>query len=101
GLVTVTPSAGFVGPAIVTVGVRPAAGVAGTISGQSDTQRLTFNFSNPQQTVAAPTSVDLAATSDSGTSNSDNITRAGTLTFNVAGVQSGAEVILYAGTVEI
>ncbi len=101
GLVTVTPSAGFVGPAVVTVGVRPAAGVAGTISGQSDTQRLTFNFANPQQTVAAPTSVDLAATSDSGTSNSDNITRSGTLTFNVAGVQSGAEVILYAGTVEI
>jgi len=101
GLVTVTPSAGFVGAAVVTVGVRPAAGVSGTLTDQNDTQRVTFNFVNPQQVVAAPTSVDLAAASDSGASNSDNITRSGTLTFNVAGVQSGAEVIIYAGSVEI
>lgn len=101
GLVTVTPSAGFVGAAVVTVGVRPAPGVSGAISDQSDTQRVTFNFVNPQQVVAAPTSVDLAAASDSGASNSDNITRAGSLTFNVAGVQNGAEVLIYAGNVEI
>lgn len=101
GLVTVTPSAGFVGAAVVTVGVRPAAGVSGALSDQSDMQRVTFNFVNPQQAVAAPTSVDLAAGSDSGASNSDNITRSGSLTFNVSGVQNGAEVIIYAGDVEI
>lgn len=100
GLVTVTPSANFVGSAVVNVGVRPAAGVVGALSGQTDTQRLTFNFI-ADSTVAAPTSLTLSSASDSGASNSDRITNAGALTFNVNGVTSGAEVILFAGSTEI
>lgn len=100
GLVTVTAPANFVGPAVVNVGVRPAAGVAGALSGQTDTQRLTFNFI-ADNTVAAPGSVTLSSASDSGASNSDRITNAGALTFNVGGVRSGAEVILFAGATEI
>jgi len=100
GLVTVTPTAGFVGTANVLVGVRPAPGVAGTLANQSDTQLVPFTFV-ASQTATAPTSVSLAAASDTGASDSDRITRAGSLVFNVAGVQTGAEVILFAGSVEI
>ncbi|MEX2187538.1 MAG: Ig-like domain-containing protein [Pirellulales bacterium] len=51
--------------------------------------------------VAAPTSVDLLAASDTGVSNSDNITQknnslpANSLQFRVSGVESGALVKLY------
>ncbi len=101
GLVTVTPIAGFVGTANVRVGVRPAPGVSGALANQSDTQLVPFAFTAGITAPTAPTSVDLSAASDTGSSNTDNITRAGTLTFNVTGVQSGAEVILFAGSVEV
>ncbi len=100
GLLTVTPSAGFVGQAIVNVGVQPAPGVVGALAGQSDTQRLVFTFT-AGTTATAPSAVSLAAESDTGASNSDGITNAGSLTFNVTGVQNGAEVVLFAGTTEI
>ncbi|TVP95560.1 MAG: tandem-95 repeat protein, partial [Planctomycetaceae bacterium] len=100
GLVTVTPNNNFVGNAVVTVGVRPAPGVAGALAGQSDTQRLTFTFV-ANAVPAAPSSLTLAASSDTGSSDSDRITRAGSLTFNIGGVQAGAEVVLFAGSVEI
>ncbi|HBJ37307.1 MAG TPA: peptidylprolyl isomerase [Planctomycetaceae bacterium] len=102
GLVTVTPVAGFVGTANVLVGVRPAAGVVGALANQTDTQSVPFVFTAAASAApTAPTSVDLAAASDSGASNTDNITRSGSLTFNIAGVQAGAEVILFAGSVEV
>ena len=100
GLVTVTPSAGFTGAAVVNVGVRPASGVAGTLSGQNDNQRVTFNFASATA-IAAPTGVDLATASDSGTSSTDNRTNAGSLTFTVTGVSAGNEVRLFSGTTEI
>ena len=100
GLVTVTPESGFTGAANVVVGVRPAPGVEGALANQSDTQRLTFNFVS-SQALTAPTSVSLDAASDTGTSDSDRITRAGTLSFTVTGVQTGAEVILFAGSTEV
>ncbi len=100
GLVTVTPTAGFTGQATVLVGVQPATGVAGALSGQSDTQRVTFNF-QAAATLSAPTSVILATASDTGASNSDRITNAGTLTFTVSGVTAGNEVRLFNGTTEI
>ena len=100
GLVTVTPNAGFVGTANVVVGVRPATGVAGALSGQSDTQTVPFTFTSTAAPTA-PTSVDLTSASDSGSSNTDNITRTGSLGFTVAGVQPGSEVVLFAGSVEV
>ncbi len=100
GLVTVTPSAGFVGNAIVNVTVAPASGVVGALSGQNDNQRVTFNFTGTG-TVAAPTSVDLVTASDSGTSSTDNRTNVGSLVFTVAGVQAGNEVRLFSGTTEV
>lgn len=100
GLVTVTANAGFVGTANVVVGVRPAPGVAGALAGQSDTQTVPFTFT-ATTAPTAPTSVDLTAASDSGSSNTDKITRNGSLSFTVAGVQPGAEVILFAGSVEV
>ena len=101
GLVTVTPTAGFTGPAVINVGVQPASGVVGALAGQSDTQRVTFNFTGSSSTLSAPTAVDLATTSDTGASTTDNITNASSLTFSVTGVQAGNEVRLFAGTTEI
>ncbi len=94
GLVTVTPNAGFVGTVNVNVGVRPGTGVVGNASGDSDNQVVAFRFEGEQTSATTPTGVDLIATSDSGTSNTDNITNAGTLTFTVSGVTSGATVEL-------
>ncbi len=91
GLVTVTPNSGFTGPMTVTVGVR-AATTADTVD-TFDTQRITIS-----QAPAAPTGIDLSATSDTGTSNTDNITNAGTMTFVVSGTVSGATVELKIGT---
>ncbi len=101
GLVTVTPSAGFTGNAIVNVAVQPASGVSGALSGQNDNQRVTFAFTAASTTLSAPTSVDLVAASDSGSSSTDNRTNVTSLTFAVTGVQVGNEVRLFAGANEI
>ena len=87
GLVTVTPNSGYTGEMVVTVGVR-AATSADTVD-TFDTQRLTIAAS-----TASPTSVDLEAASDLGSSSTDNITSAGTMTFVVAGTTAGATVNL-------
>ncbi|WP_182866243.1 Ig-like domain-containing protein [Rhodopirellula sp. JC639] len=93
GLLTVTPASGFTGQVNVQVTVRPGPGVTGNSSSDSDNQLLTFNFDG-EQALAAPTSIDLLAGSDTGASDSDNITNAGTLSFSVDGVTSGATVQL-------
>lgn len=93
GLVTVTPAAGFTGTVDVNVGVRPGVGVTGNGSGDSDNQSVTFTFET-QNTTSVPTSVDLLATSDTGSSNSDNVTNAGSLSFLVSGVADGQTVEL-------
>lgn len=70
--------------------------------GQSDSDR---DFAN--QKVQAPTSVDLLATSDSGVSDSDNLTNhnnvssSTALSFLIDGVEDGALVRVFAGTSEI
>ena len=89
GLVTINPPANFVGTFNVLVGVSGATQT--TTTDAFDTQLV-------QVTVApaAPT-VDLGAASDSGISNSDNITNAGTLQFEIGGVSSGAVVKLFRG----
>lgn len=90
GLVTVTPANGFSGTIDVSVGVRPGPGITGNGPTDQDTQRVSFTFEGEQ--ALAPTFVDLLAGSDSGTSDSDDITNEGTLSFLVGGVVDGATV---------
>lgn len=91
GAVTITPPTGFVGSFDVLVGVRQST-TANTVD-TFDTQTITVNVA-----PAAPTSIDLEAISDSGVSNSDNLTNAGSLAFTVAGTVTGATVELRLGT---
>ena len=85
GLLTVTPDSGFVGDVDVLVGVQRRVSDG---SGDFDSQRITINF----ESSAVPSGLDLLASSDSGASDSDNITNAGSLTFSVDGVTDGATV---------
>ena len=99
GLLTVTPPSGFAGTIVVDANVKqvsPALTSSDTVDTSGDAQRITFNFA-----PIAPTGIDLDAASDSGVSPTDNVTRATTLQFVVSGVQSGAQVKLFAGTQEI
>jgi VCBS repeat-containing protein len=91
GLVTITPPVGFTGTFNVVVGVRGA--TTTTTNDQFDTQEIQITVGSP-----APTGIDLLAASDSGDSNSDNITNAGTLQFTISGVTNGALVKLMKGT---
>jgi cyclophilin family peptidyl-prolyl cis-trans isomerase len=91
GLVTITPPAGFIGKFNVVVGVRGA--TTATTNDQFDTQEVEVTVA-----PAAPTAIDLLAASDTGDSNSDNITNASTLQFTISGVTNGALVKLMKGT---
>ena len=93
GLLSVTAPTNFSGNFSVRVSVRPASSTAASSS--DDAQVLVFNV---PVTVTAPTSVDLIAASDTGSSDSDNITSAGSLQFLVSGTTTGANVELKIGT---
>ncbi len=90
GVVTVTPPSGFVGTMEVLVYVRPA--TTSDTSDVYDTQLVSILVA-----PSSPTAVDLAAASDSGSSNTDNITNATALQFTVTGVTNGAVVRLHRG----
>ncbi len=92
GLVTVTPATDFEGTIDVQVGVEPAAGVVGNSSGDFDSQSVPFTFQGG--ILVTPGSLDLQTGSDTGSSDIDNITKAGSLTFTVDGVTDGATVEL-------
>ncbi|TWU43120.1 putative peptidyl-prolyl cis-trans isomerase [Novipirellula aureliae] len=92
GLVTTNAASGFTGTMSVTTGVAPGVGISGHAFADRDTQQVAFAFQN--NVVAPPTAVDLAAASDSGVSNSDNITSAASLSFTVSGTIDGATVEL-------
>lgn len=94
GAVTVTPPTDFVGSFQVLVGVRQST-TANTVD-TYDTQQITVNVA-----PAAPTGIDLEAISDSGVSNTDNLTNAGSLAFTVSGTVSGATVEIRLGTTVI
>ncbi len=94
GVVTVTPPAGYSGPMDVIVGVNQTSGL--TFAGAEDTQVVRLTVS-----AGAPTAVDLVAGTDTGVSNSDNITSASSLQFTVTGVTAGATVKLKSGTTEL
>lgn len=92
GAVVATPKADFIGTATARVIVKAQGGSA---SAPTDEQLITVKV------LPGTLTVDLAAASDSGVSNSDNITNATSLQFTVSGVTSGATVKLFDGTQEI
>ncbi len=90
GVVTVLPPAGYIGAMEVLVYTRPA-----TTSDTSDV----FDTQLVAITVApnAPQGVDLLAASDSGASDTDNVTNITDLEFQIDGVTDGALVRLHHG----
>ncbi|MEM6979602.1 MAG: peptidylprolyl isomerase, partial [Planctomycetota bacterium] len=86
GEITIDPGT-FVGTTSITVGVAAVSGQGSNL----DSQEIPVTFTN-STTVNAPASLDLLATSDTGAEDDDNITNAGTMTFRVGGVTSGALV---------
>lgn len=92
GKVTVSPPADFVGSFDVTLEAIETSSVTQS-NPPKDVQTVTVNV-----VPGAPTSVDLLAGSDTGTSDSDNITSATPLSFLVSGVSSGSNVRILAGS---
>lgn len=92
GQLQVTAPTNFTGSFDLSVGVRAVS--SSTTADLFDTQKLTFQVTSP---LSAPTSVDLIAASDSGASDSDNITNASSMQFLVSGTTSGATVELKIG----
>jgi len=86
-VVKINPPAGFVGTFNVLVGVR--ASTATDTGDTFDTQVVTVTVA-----PAAPTAIDFLAASDTGFSNTDNITNASSLNFTISGVTNGALVKL-------
>ncbi len=92
GVVTITPPPDFTG----TLQLRATLTSANnTTAGQSDIQ--TFNVTVNAGTTRTLT-IDLNSVSDTGISNTDNITKATNLQIDVGGVQSGDIIRLYDGT---
>lgn len=89
GLVTVTPPADFIGSFQVLVNVRQSTNA--NANDQFDSQLVTVTVR-----PTAPTLV-LDAASDSGFSQTDGVTGADNLKFNVSNVTSGAIIKLYRG----
>ncbi len=94
GVATVTPPTNFVGQLQFRASVSQS--TATTTNDKSDSQLITVLVA-----PTVPTSVDLDAASDSGSSNSDNITNAQSLSFIVGGTIAGATVQLKAGSTVI
>ena len=94
GVLSVTAPANFTGAFELTAGVRATDQASVTTGDTFDTQVLRFNVA---AAITAPTSVDLASVSDTGTSDSDNVTNAATMQFVVAGTTAGATVNLRVG----
>ncbi len=94
GLLSVTAPTNFTGDFQLKVSVRASDQSTVTTGDKFDTQQLKFNVA---AATTAPTGVDLAAASDSGTSDSDNITNAATMQFVVSGTTAGATVNLKVG----
>ncbi len=90
GVARVTPPTGFVGQLQFMATVRQNGTT--TTSSTTDNQLVTVNV-----VQNAPTAIDLLAESDSGSSSTDNVTNANSLSFAVAGTTLGATVEVRAG----
>jgi hypothetical protein len=71
-----------------------------TNTGGAPSRTLQFSVTVPG-TIVTPAGVDLRDVSDSGSSNTDNITNVATPQFTVSGVTAGATVRLYNGSTPI
>src|SRR5206468_873941 len=85
----------FVGTFKATVSVRGVDNARTTVVDQPDLETLTVTV-NP-----STPSVDLVNASDTGVSNSDNITGATSLDFTITNVTAGATVKLMKGTTQL
>ena len=88
GLTTITPVEGFVGTSQVTLNIQQIDET--TTQDPFDVQIVDINV------LPGTPTIDLAATSDSGTSSSDNITNLSNLEFQVSGVATDALVEIVA-----
>ena len=95
GLLSVTAPQNYTGSFDLKVSVQATDPTGVTTGDKSDSQVLRFNVA---ATISAPTAVDLAAVSDTGTSDSDNITNAASMQFTVTGTTAGATVNLLVGS---
>jgi len=93
GQVTATPPAGYVGNMLVKVAVQAAPGQPNNTGDPADSQLVSIAVA-----PSAPTGLDLPTASDSGSSSTDNITNATSLSIQVGGVTNGAVVKLFNGT---
>lgn len=94
GVVTVTPPNGFTGELQFLATVEQT--TTPTTTSRDDNQVISV-----QVVQGVPTAIDLDAASDSGTSSTDNLTNATSLTFTVSGTTSGALVELRSGSTVI
>ncbi len=94
GVATVTPPQGFSGQLQFRASVSQT---TATTTGSTTDEEIVTVLVGP----TAPSGVDLVTASDSGTSSSDNITRAAALSFTVSGTTSGATVKLKAGGIVV
>lgn len=88
GVVVVTPPTGFSGTLQFVASVSQTSST--TTNSNSDDQLITVTVNAADLTV--PTGIDLAAASDTGNSDGDNLTNASTLVFTVTGTNAGSTV---------
>jgi cyclophilin family peptidyl-prolyl cis-trans isomerase len=96
GQVTATPPAGYVGNMLVRVGVQAATGQPNDTGDKTDSQLVSIAVA-----PAAPTGLDLPTVSDLGSSSTDNITSATSMSIQVSGVTNGATVALFNGATKL
>ncbi|MFM7071599.1 MAG: Ig-like domain-containing protein, partial [Planctomycetota bacterium] len=96
GQVTATPPAGYVGNMLVRVGVQAATGQPNDTGDKTDSQTVSIAVA-----PAAPTGLDLPTVSDLGSSSTDNITSATSMSIQVNGVANGATVALFNGATKL
>ncbi|MFO1064627.1 MAG: tandem-95 repeat protein [Pirellulales bacterium] len=94
GLATVTPPAGFTGTLQFKATVSQSAST--TTGDETDSQVISVLVG-----AGAPTAIDLDTASDTGTSSTDNITKAAAPVFTVSGTTAGATVKLKVGNTVI
>ena len=92
GAVSATPPANYIGTMLVNVSVKAATGQPNNTADLADAEQVAITVA-----PAAPTSVDLPAAADAGSSSTDNITNVTSFSLTINGVTNGSTVKLYNG----